>query len=99
MQKNRLNIFVATFHYALAAAQLNFVLTMIIILQYHIKKQNNLRLLLLVEMSGGEKLLCWVKNGEHQNDGINLLIMKSQNLTGKKSSVCQVVVLKRFAIN
>ena len=53
MQKNRLNIFVTTFHYALAAAQLNFVLTMIIILQYHIKKQNNLRLLLLVEMSGG----------------------------------------------
>ena len=55
MQKNRLNIFAATFHYALAAAQLDFVLTMIIILQYHIKKQNNLRLLLLVEMSGREK--------------------------------------------
>ena len=36
--KNRLNIFVAIFYYALAAAQLNLVLTVIIILQYHIKK-------------------------------------------------------------
>ena len=38
MQKNKLNIFVTIFYYALAAAQLKFVLTIIVILQYHIEK-------------------------------------------------------------
>ena len=62
--KNRLNIFVAIFYYAVAASQLNFILTMIVILQYHIEKQNNLRLLLLVERSWRKKKQsCWVKKG------------------------------------
>ena len=64
MQENRLNIFVAILYYALAPAQLNFVLAMIVILQHHIEKQNNLRLLLLAERSGRrKKLSCWVKKG------------------------------------
>ena len=64
MPKNRLNIFVAIFYYALAAARLNYVLTMIVILQYHIEKKNNLWLLLLAESSGrNKKRSCWVKKG------------------------------------
>ena len=62
MHKNGSNIFVAIFYYVLTAAQLNFVLTMIVILQYHIEKQNNLQLLLLAERSGRKKKRsCWVK--------------------------------------
>ena len=42
----------------------NIVLTMIVILQYNIEKQNNLRLLLLAERSGRKKKQsCWVKKG------------------------------------
>ena len=40
IQKNRLNKFVAIFCYALVAAQLNFDLAMIVILQYHIEQEH-----------------------------------------------------------
>ena len=35
VKKNRLNNLAAIFYYGLAAEQLNFVITMIVILQYH----------------------------------------------------------------
>ena len=61
MQKDKLNIFVTIFDNALAAVKLNFA-----------EKQNNLRLLLLVERSGRKKKRpCWVKKGERQNGGKN----------------------------
>ena len=58
----KLNIFAVIFYYALAEAQLNFVLE-ILILEHHLEKQNNLQLLLLAESSRRKKRSCWAKKG------------------------------------
>ena len=64
MEKKSLNRFAAFFYYAFAVAQLNFVFIMIVLLQYHNKKQNNLQLQLLAKrLEKKKKQSFWVKKG------------------------------------
>ena len=63
-RKKWINFLVAIFYYPFVTAQLNFALTMIVILQYYIEEQSKLQLHLLAERSGKKKKRsCWVKKG------------------------------------